>query len=77
MRASAQDGICQLRAADRQHRGIEIDVRKLKVASFAEAQAGSAQQSEQAIIRPWPELAAGISARHLERCGQEALDVFL
>ena len=70
-------GFSELRAADSQHSGIEIDVRKLEVAGFAEAQAGNAQQSEQAIICPWPELAASISARHLKRCGQESLDVFL
>jgi hypothetical protein len=72
-----QTGLSELRAADRQHSGIEIDVRKPEVAGFAEAQAGNAQQSEQAIICPRPELAAGISAGHLKRCGQEALDVFL
>ncbi len=70
-------GLSELRAADRQHSGIEIDVRKPEVAGFAETQPGNAQQSEQAIICPWPELTAGISARHLDSGGQEALDVFL
>jgi tagatose-1,6-bisphosphate aldolase len=70
-------GFAEFCTADRQHRGIKINIRKLEVPGFAEAQAGNAQQSEQAIICPWPVLAAGISARHLERGGQEALDVCL
>ena len=41
-----ETGLSELRAADRQHSGIEIDVRKLEVAGFAEAQAGNTQQSE-------------------------------
>jgi hypothetical protein len=70
-------GLSELRTADRQHSGIEVDVRKFEITGFTEAQTGNAQQSEQAIICPWPEPAACISARHLKRCGQEALDVVL
>lgn len=72
-----ETGLSELCAADRQHCGIEINVRKLEVPGFAKAQAGNAQQSEQAVVCQRPELAAGISARHLKRGGQKTPDVVL
>ena len=44
--------LAELGAADRQHRGLQIDILKFEVACFAQAQARDAQQSEQSSERP-------------------------
>lgn len=72
-----ETGLSELRAADRQNHGFEIDVRELEVPGLAEAQAGHAEQSEWAVVCQRPEFAAGIMARHLECGGQEPPDVVL
>src|SRR5205823_2338014 len=53
-----QTGLAELGAADRQHPILQIDILKLKIACFAEAQARNAQQPEQAVIDPRPQRTA-------------------
>ena len=65
-----QASLAELGAADRQHRGLEIDILKLEVARFAEAQARDTQQPEQTIVDPRAQLPAFIAAGHVERGAQ-------
>ena len=65
-----QTSLAELGAADGQHRCLEIDISKLEVACFAEAQARDAQQPEQTIVDPRSQLTAFIAAGHVERGAQ-------
>ena len=62
--------LAELGAANRQHRRLEVDILKLEIVRFAEAQARDAQQPEQAVEGPGPQRTALIAAGHVERCAQ-------
>jgi hypothetical protein len=44
--------LAEFRAADGEHAGIEIEIVYTEIASFAETQAGDAEQSEQPVVGP-------------------------
>ena len=67
-----QAGLAELGAADGQQCFLEIDILKLDVACFAEAQARDTQQPEETVIDPRPQPAAFIAAWHVESGAQQA-----
>ena len=72
-----QARLAELGAADRQHRRLEIDILKLKITCFAEAQARNAQKPEQAVVDPRPQLTADVTTSH-QKCGsQKTFDLII
>src|SRR2546426_7747129 len=65
-----QTRLAELGAADRQHPILQIDILKLKIARFAEAQARNAQQPEQAVIDPRPQFTAALGLRSEEHTSE-------
>src|SRR2546426_12465465 len=57
-----QTSLAELGAADGQHRCLEIDISKLEVACFAEAQTRDTQQPQQTVVDPRPSFTAFIAA---------------
>jgi hypothetical protein len=70
-----QTSLAELGATDGQHRLLEIDIVKLEVAGFAEAQARDTQEPEQTVVDPRAQLTAFIAAGHLERGAQEVTNL--
>jgi hypothetical protein len=58
-------GFTELSTANRQHPRFQIDILKFKVACFAQAKAGDAQQAEQTMIDPRPQFASLPATGHL------------
>jgi hypothetical protein len=72
-----QAHLAELGAADRQHRRFEIDILKLKITCFAEAQTRNAEKAEKAIVDPGPQLTANVSTSH-QTCGsQKTFDLII
>src|SRR5437867_2498273 len=57
-----QTGLAEFRAADGQHPGVEVDIVKLEVAGFAEAQPRDTQEPEQTVVDPRAQPPAFIAA---------------
>ena len=62
-----QARLTKLGAPDCQHRRRQIDIVKLKVACFTQAQARDAQQPEQAIVDPGQQGPALVAMWHVTR----------
>jgi hypothetical protein len=65
-----QPRLAEFGAADGQYCCLEIDILKLKVAGFPEAQPGDTQEAEQTVVAPRAQLPAFIAEWHLERGAQ-------
>src|SRR5580658_7914607 len=70
-----QPSLAEFGAADGQYCCLEIDILKLKVAGFPEAQPGNSQEAEQTVVAPRAQLPPFIAAWHLERGAQETLNL--
>jgi hypothetical protein len=70
-----QPSLAEFGAADGQHRGLEIDIVKLEVAGFAEAQTRNTEEPEQTVVEPRTQPTAFIAVWHGERGAQQVANL--